>query len=185
MSNDLGYSIIEDSSEELKHKIFFESINNVTSDVIVKAIEYSCFTKHNDKNIFNLGFGDYDMETNTFSDDISTNNGDPYRVFNTVLNTVPVFFEKFPDSVLFVSGSDSKAEYAEACMKDCKKKCTTACKNQHRRIKTYCHYINKNYDTLSRDYDFQGGIHCEITKTTSVSPYDHNVKYDVVLVSKK
>jgi hypothetical protein len=35
-----------------------------------------------------LGFGDYDLENDKIVDDINTNNGDAFKVFNTVLGTI-------------------------------------------------------------------------------------------------
>jgi hypothetical protein len=187
MGKELAYNTEEFTGEENKHKYFFESVNTTSEGKVFKAIEYSFIQQeYQGKKIYNLGFGDYDAEKNEIIDDVLTNNGDHYKVFNTVLNSVPLFFEKFPESCLFVSGSDSKDEFADECRKACRRACTVQCKKQHRRIKAYCEYINKNYDELSQNYDFLGGVvTCKVTNSTSVSKFEPNVKYDVVLVFKK
>lgn len=186
MSKDLSYITEEDLNDENKYRFFFKSINDLTEKEVIKTIEYLHFEIYENRKVFNLGFGDYDETTDKIIDDQETNNGDVYRIFNTVLNTVPVFFEKCPDGILFITGSDSKDQFAEKCKESCKKGCKLVCKNQHRRIKTYCNYIRKNYIKLSKEYDFYGGKKNNLTKKTSVTLYDKNVKYyDIVLVSKK
>src|SRR5215210_4179188 len=95
------------TEEELdagKLKYYFESTGQTT---VVKAIEYSPILQISSRQVYNLGFGDYDENTNTVSDDSISNNGDAYKVFNTVLNTIPAFFAKNPGGIIFVQGSDS------------------------------------------------------------------------------
>ena len=61
--------------------------------------------------VYNLGFGDYDLDTDSISDDLTTNNGDPYKVFHTVLHTIPQFFETYSDAMMMVLGSDPTVPY--------------------------------------------------------------------------
>ncbi len=65
------------------------------------------------KRIFNLGFGDYDINEDKIDDSANTGNGDVYKVLNTVLTTIPKFFDTFHDAMLMVQGSDSKTEFTE------------------------------------------------------------------------
>ncbi len=78
---------------------------------VIKAIEYFYFTDFADRKIYNLGFGDYDISKDKINDRVNTENGDAYHVFNTVLNTVPKFFESFADVAIMVRGSDSTDEF--------------------------------------------------------------------------
>lgn len=186
MSKSLSYDTEVDICDENKYRFFFTSINNVGNKDVIKTVEYSHFEFYRNRKVYNLGFGDYDEETDKIIDDQETNNGDVYKVFNTVLSTVAIFFERCPEGILFVSGSDSKEQFVEKCRESCKKECGLVCKNQHRRIKAYCNYIYKNYHKLSKYYDFYGGKKNIQTKKTSISLYDKMVKYyDVILVSKK
>ena len=69
----------------------------------------------NGKQVFNLGFGDYDITTDTLDDKINSNNGDHYRVFNTVLSTIPTFFDAYKGAILMVNGSDGTQKFVEFC----------------------------------------------------------------------
>jgi len=59
------------------------------------------------KNVYNLGFGDFDEDTGEISDLSVTNNGDSLRVLATVASTVYAFMKKYPDAWIFVTGSTS------------------------------------------------------------------------------
>lgn len=96
MQNNTHYDTELTLNEE-RLQYLFASIGNST---IIKAIEYSPITTLGNRTVYNLGFGDYDEERKTIIDDTNSNNGDMYTVFNTVLNTVPLFFNSKPDCVL-------------------------------------------------------------------------------------
>ena len=132
---------------------------------------------------FNLAFGDYDLETDTLDDDATSENGDVFKVFDTVLNTIPSFFEMFPNEIIMISGSDSKPEFIEKCRKDCKKSCKEECKNAGRRIGVYRGYVNKNFDVLSTDFVFYGGNPSPVDQqSTLLEPYMVNKKYNSVCI---
>lgn len=172
------YDTKEDNSKQ-KLRYYFESLGEKT---IIKVIEYSVINIIGGRYVYNLGFGDYNEDTGEISDDISSNNGDVYIVFNTVLNTVPLFFTRFPDAVIMVGGSDSHSDYAMICQKNCKKNCIDDCKNAKRRIRTYRNYVNKNFKDLSFDYIFFGRKKNE--ENTFVQYIPGN-EYDEILVYKK
>jgi hypothetical protein len=77
---------------------------------IIKAIQFSFVQELNGRKIYNLGFGDYDLENDKIIDDINTNNGDAYKVLNTALSTIPIFFENFGSEILMVQGSDGSLD---------------------------------------------------------------------------
>lgn len=52
---------------------------------------------YHDTKTFNLGFGDHDLVARKINDNANTENGDVYDVLNTELNTIPLFFEEYPD----------------------------------------------------------------------------------------
>lgn len=178
--NNLSVYSIEQTEDEIKIRYLFASIGQAT---IIKAIEYSPVTSIGNRTVYNLGFGDYDEENKTILDDVNSNNGDIYVVFNTVLSTVPLFFEINPDAVIIVSGSDSHEDFINACLPTCKKRCTTThCKNFQRRIKTYRYYVDKNFEELCREYIFFGRSR---TKENTFVQYVPNQNYDDILVYKK
>lgn len=169
------------SSEWDRIQFIFASTGSTT---IIKTIEYSPITVIEGTVIYNLGFGDFDEATGTLFDDVDSNNGDMYTVFNTVLHTVPIFFQTISDCAIVVSGSDSHDEFEEKCRSKCeRRKClnNNICKKKDQRIKTYRYYIDKNFESLSEEYLFYG----KNKSDSSFSEYVPFVEYDDILVYKK
>lgn len=177
--NNLPIYNTEKTSEEIKTQYLFESVGKKT---IIKAIEYSPVTVIGTRTVYNLGFGDYDEASGTIVDDVNSNNGDIYIVFNTVLSTVPMFFANNEEAVIIVSGSDSHEDFIKECLPTCTKKCVEHCKNYQRRIKTYRYYVDKNFEDLSIDYIFFGR---NKSKANTFVQYIPNHEYDDILVYKK
>ena len=63
------------------------------------------YTETATKNVYNLGFGDYDEITNAINDISVTNNGDSLKVLATVASTVYAFLEKHPNAYILATGS--------------------------------------------------------------------------------
>jgi hypothetical protein len=179
MNTSLPYEYQESEKTDEGVKYFF--VSKGKRDV-VKVIHYMCSATMNDRKVFNLGFGDYELEKDIIDDKMNTDNGDVYKVFNTVLYTIPVFFEAFPNSTILVQGSDSDHDFHENCRQTCKKKCEDLCKNQHRRINAYSNFVNKYYDALVKDYRFYGGV--RTPKGVVIEDFVRAKKYDAVLVNK-
>lgn len=169
----------EQIQDEIKIQYLFPSVGQKT---IIKIIEYSPVTTIGTRTVYNLGFGDYDETNSAIIDDSNSNNGDIYIVFNTVLSTVPIFFETNPDAVIIVSGSDSHDDFINNCLPNCRKKCVEKCKNHQRRIKTYRYYVDKNFDELCKDFIFFGR---NKNKQSTFVQYIPNQDYDDILVYKK
>jgi hypothetical protein len=158
MSNiDLRYEVEEIPDLQLLTYLFISKGPNEIEDV-VKIIQYAYVQDFEGKPVFNLGFGDLELETGSISDDTMTGNGDVYRVFNTVLSTIPQFYEKYPEHILLVQGSDGRAEYEAACRTTCTWNCGGNCHNFRRRIKTYCTYVTRKIDVFEPDFQFLGGM---------------------------
>lgn len=167
--------LFENKTKKIRY--FFESKGDKS---LTKVIEYSQFRKIKGKDIYNLGFGDYDEVTGNFFDDSNSNNGDMRQVFNTVLSTVPKFFKINPDSAIWVQGSDSSDKFIKTCKENCRKKCVdNDCKNKNKRIRTYRYYIDRNFKELSKEYTFFGVLNGEALK------YVPQNEYVGVLVFKK
>lgn len=175
------YLITEGHHTRLGIKYYFTS--NGESNII-KAIDYSYSAVFDGKRIYNLAFGDYDPTTDQISDDVTTQNGDVYKVLNTVLSTIPLFFNSFPDSMMIVRGSDSTSSFIEKCREACIRSCLDTCRKSHRRINIYCGYVNKNFDVLKHDFNFYGGVDRGDSHIL-IEDYDIRKKYQAVFVTKK
>lgn len=125
---------------------------------IIKVVQYTYVGLKENKHTYNLGFGTYFPDKNIIHDEEISSNGDHYKVFNTVLSTIPDFFQHYPQAMLMVQGSDSSIEYPKKCRPTCRKKCVPPnCKNAHRRINIYKSFVNTNLEYLSSQYEFWGG----------------------------
>jgi hypothetical protein len=80
----------------------FEFVSEGTKGSILKLIIYSETHLHN---FYNLGFGDKDEATGQIDDEVVTNNGDSEKVLATVASSLYTFTDKFPDAMVFATGS--------------------------------------------------------------------------------
>ncbi|SIO05732.1 DUF6934 family protein [Chitinophaga niabensis] len=140
-----------------EHLIEYYFISKGERDLL-KMVQYSFVEDVNERKLYNFGFGDYNFWNGRIADHVISNNGDTYKVFNTVLSTVPGFFEIQNNAILQVKGSDSSPGFAEACRVSCRKNCADFCSNAGRRINIYRGYVNKHYDILRKDYAIYGEL---------------------------
>ena len=168
--------------EGVEHSTEYLFISRGHTD-IVKVVQYQYIGKLDSKPIFNLGFGNYDRDTTQIRDDIISNNGDVYVVFNTVLSTIPEFFISNPGAIIMAQGSDSGIEFIENCRQTCNKNCQANCKKENRRITIYREYINKNYGALTKEYTFFGSSQF-FQNRLSIENYTPGKKYSSILVAK-
>ncbi len=80
----------------------FEFVSEGIRGKISKLIIYS---ETNLNNFYNLGFGDKDNLTGLIDDKVVTNNGDSEKVLATVASTLYIFIDKYPDAMIFATGS--------------------------------------------------------------------------------
>ena len=145
---------------------------------LVKAIEYKYIDIRENRLTYNLGFGTYSPENNELDDYDISENGDHYKVLNTVLSTIPLFLHNYLGAMVMVEGSDSSTSYPKVCRFNCKKRCIPpTCKNAHRRINIYKKFVNKNFDRLSLEYKFLGG-----TKNSENQHIIENYKYLTTMI---
>jgi hypothetical protein len=71
---------------------------------IKKCVEFKSAST-NTRNMFNLGFGDWDERTQSLNDSTRSNNGDTDKVLATVAHVVLDFTGKFPNAEVFASGT--------------------------------------------------------------------------------
>ncbi|MBV4358590.1 DUF6934 family protein [Pinibacter aurantiacus] len=82
--------------------IIFEFISEGPKGNIHKVIH---FQKTNQPRVFNLAFGDKNLDTGDIDDLAISNNNDGEKVLATVVSAVYAFFEKHPDSFVYATGS--------------------------------------------------------------------------------
>ena len=85
-----------------KEKNYFQFISDGPKGRILKVVE---FTKLENENVFNLGFGDWDEANKKINDIVVTNNGDSIKVLATVASTIYDFTRKNPKAIIFITGS--------------------------------------------------------------------------------
>ncbi|MBC7552712.1 MAG: hypothetical protein H7257_01905 [Taibaiella sp.] len=174
-----AYEVKEVNADKSIKYLFF---SRGDSDIF-KAVAFDYIQDFKGYPLFNLGFGDYILETEEIDDSVNSNNGDMHTVFYTVLSTVPKFFVVHPNALMVVEGSDHTHDFWDKCKKDCKKNCTDTCKNLNRRIKTYRYFVNKNYATLIKDYSFFGGTR-EMGTVIIHDDYEIGREYDLVFCKR-
>jgi hypothetical protein len=80
----------------------YEFLSEGPNGKIVKLIQ---FTRTNDKDVYNLAFGDHDGKTGKIDDMTISNNGDSEMVLATVVSAVYAFTDINPDSWIYATGS--------------------------------------------------------------------------------
>ena len=138
----------------------------------------------NQSPLYNLGFGDFDPVKDEIFDNAVSDNGDQYKVFHTVLHTVPMMFDALGQVSLIVEGSDSKPEFIKSCQVGCDRNCKPGeCKKAHQRINIYRGFVNKNYDKLQENYTFYGGDY--IGNQNIIEPFQKTKEYRKVFCYRK
>jgi hypothetical protein len=130
----------------------FEFISEGIRGRISKLVIYSKTHLHN---FYNLGFGDKDDITGNINDEVVTNNGDSEKVLATVASTLYIFMEKFPDAMVFVTGS-TKA-----------------------RTRLYRIGITNNLEEIQKDFDVFG------LYNNNWQLFKKQIEYEAFLVMKK
>lgn len=136
----------------------FLSKGQSTDKDIPKIIQYEYVRDLDYRSIYNLGFGDFEVETGKIHDGTMTDNGDVYKIFNTVLSSVPLFYKRYPRDIILVQGSDGRQDFEAECRPNCVKNCTIVCHKFNRRMKLYCNYLSRKIDIFESEYQFLGGI---------------------------
>lgn len=131
--------------------LVYSFISKGVKGEVEKIIRYDWL----EDDIYNLGFGDKIKGTNYVDDLVVTDNGDIRLVFTTVIRTLPLFFEKYPDHRVYFTGSDSK------------------------RINVYNYIIDKHIDRLADEYEFLG------QQGKEFEPYQSNKKYEGFVIKKR
>ncbi|WP_120519487.1 DUF6934 family protein [Chitinophaga barathri] len=184
MSISSHYAVTRVESFDDKLRFQFQSLGR---EKLPKAIEFEPMPMRlTGRQVYNLGFGDNVQDGDIeIVDTTVSNNGDVYRVFNTVLNTILVFFQDHPGAAIHVRGSDGLKDYFDRCILNCRKACIVSCKKEGRRMGVYRGFVNKHYDQLIVDYNLLGGTDCHDPPRIDWEYYRIGKPYDVILVFKK
>lgn len=97
----MKYPRYQYSTEDQLFLFEFESVG--IKGTVKKLVQYS---EMSISGFYNLGFGDFNEETNEIDDEIVTNNGDGLKVLSTVVSTLYAFTGKYPESNIFATGSN-------------------------------------------------------------------------------
>lgn len=87
--------------------------------------------------VYNLGFGDWNEETNQLDDQITSKNGDTEMVLATVAETANEFWIEYPNASIFFMGSTPNGEVP-------------------RRTRLYQMKINSYFSEISKLVDIEG-----------------------------
>ena len=82
----------------------FDFISEGPKGAIPKRVEYR---QIDNGSIFNLGFGDLNIETGEIDDRVVTDNNDSKKVLSTVASTVYTFIKKYPSAIIYAEGSNA------------------------------------------------------------------------------
>jgi hypothetical protein len=80
----------------------FEFVSIGKKGRIHKVIQYQAT---NLEGVYNLAFGDKDIQTGDINDSIISNNGDSEKVLSTVIASLYAFTDHFPDVYVYATGS--------------------------------------------------------------------------------
>ena len=131
------------------NKIFrFKSIGE--NGVIHKIVQFQIIKD----NIYNLGFGDFDPITKMVDDEARSNNADLEKVLATILSIITVFFDSYPDAIIYFEGSSPS------------------------RIRLYQIVINLFHEELLNSYQIFG------TANGIVESFKKNVNYESFYIKK-
>jgi len=137
------------SGEQLE---VFEFVSVGTKGKITKLVQY---TPTNYKDLYNLGFGDKNIETGEIDDNIISNNGDSEKVLATVVATLYAFIDKHNEAMVYATGSTKS------------------------RTRLYRMGITKYLDEIKQDFEIYGELE------SGWEEFQKDVEYEAFLVKLK
>lgn len=169
---------------KLQASYLFFSEGRDEDSLIAKIIQYDYLRDYDAKPVYNLGFGDLNANAQDIDDQSITDIGDVYKVFNTVLSTIPYFFKKYPGVSFLVRGSDGGVDFEANCRQVCTRNCTGSCYKFNRRMKLYCSHTSRKLPIYSVDYHLLGGI-SDNKDWFDFEAFRPGKLYDCIMVHKK
>ena len=107
----------------------FEFLSEGKKGKIVKIIQ---FQQMNIENLYNLAFGDKNLNTGTLDDQVITDNGDSEKVLATVVSAIQAFADRYPECWIYATGSNAA------------------------KTRLYRMGINKYFEIVKADFDIMG-----------------------------
>ncbi len=138
-----------------KNQTTFTFISKGPKGNILKSVEYSKVKLFGFKNVYNLGFGDKDINSGQIDDFVVTNNQDREKVLATVANTVITFTQRHPKAYVYIEGSNAV------------------------RTRLYQMAISKYFSELSETFDIKGVYERKLL------PFKTNINYSAFLIIRK
>jgi hypothetical protein len=135
-----------------KSLMVFEFVSEGNKGKIQKLIT---FNETNLKDLYNLAFGDKNIETGDIDDMAVSNNGDSEMVLATVVATVYAFTDKYPESMIYAIGSTNA------------------------RTRLYRMGITKYIKEIDKDFDIFG------LSDNLWQPFEKDMHYDAFLAKRK
>jgi len=80
----------------------FEFVSEGLKGRVELTIQYSLT---NQRNVYNLGFGEIDQDSGVIDDTVIINNGDTQKILSTVASSVYAFIDKHPGASVLAKGS--------------------------------------------------------------------------------
>ena len=142
-------------SSSNKMNTIFTFVSEGPKGKILKCVQYTEMKIKGVSNLYNLGFGDVIGDSDKFDDLAVTDNQDRDKVLATVVNTVYKFTERYPESKIFLTGSNSV------------------------RKRLYQIAVNKYFDALSETFHIKG------LTDDGIFDFEKNVQYLAFLVTRK
>lgn len=136
-------------------KTVFEFISEGPKGSILKGVYFSKMKVKGLNNVYNLAFGDKNIDSGDIDDQVITDNQDRDTVLATVANTVVLFSKYHPKAQIFITGSNPA------------------------RTRLYQMAISKYFDELSKTFVIKGFIN------NNLLPFEKNVSYIAFLISRK
>lgn len=130
----------------------FEFVSVGTKGKIPEIVQY---TPTNYKGLYNLGFGDKNIETGEIDDSIISNNGDSEKVLATVVATLYAFIDKHNQAMIYATGSSKS------------------------RTRLYRMGIAKYLDEINEDFEIYGELE------NGWEEFQKDVEYGAFLVKQK
>ncbi len=130
----------------------FEFVSEGQKGIIYKIVKYQ---PTNLKGLYNLAFGDKNLETEKIDDKVISNNGDSEKVLATVVATVYAFTDKYPNAWIYATGSTKT------------------------RTRLYRMGISKFLKEITQDFEILGEL------TDDWEDFNPNVEYEGFLVRRK
>ncbi len=137
------------SGEQLE---VFEFVSIGPKGKIPKIVQY---TLTNYKDLYNLGFGDMNIETGEIDDNVISNNGDSEKVLATVVASLYAFTDKHCEAMVYATGSSKS------------------------RTRLYRMGITKYIDEIKKDFEIYGELE------SGWEEFQKEVEYDAFLIKLK